>query len=167
VRCATTAEEGIRQCTIFDPHVVVLDIRLPDMNGLDVLRELVRAGRGNIIIITAFHDMDTTIKAVKFGAFDYIPKPIDVEELDRAIERALRISVSGQSKRAISLDLTKICTEGMIVGKSKAMKDIFKAIGVLSENRVTVLIEGKRHGKELIARAIHHNSACKDQPFAL
>lgn len=168
VRCAVTAEEGIRQCTVFNPHVIVLDIRLPDMNGLDVLRELVRAGRENIIIITAFHDMDTTIKAVKFGAFDYIPKPIDVEELDRAIERALRTSVSGQSKRSISLDLTKICTEGMIVGKSKAMKDIFKAIGILSENRVTVLIEGETGtGKELIARAIHHNSACKDQPFRI
>ncbi len=168
VRCATTAEDGIRQCAVFDPHVIVLDIRLPDMNGLDVLRELVRAGRGNIIIITAFHDMDTTIKAVKFGAFDYIPKPIDVEELDRAIERALKTSVSGQSRSALSLDPTKIYTEGMIVGKSKAMKDIFKAIGVLSENKVTVLIEGETGtGKELIARAIHHNSQCKDQPFRI
>jgi len=92
VRCAVTAEEGIRQCAIFDPHVIVLDIRLPDMNGLDVLQELVRSGRRNIIIITAFHDMDTTIKAVKFGAFDYIPKPIDVEELDSAIEKALKTS---------------------------------------------------------------------------
>jgi len=168
VRCATTAGDGIGQCTVFDPHVIVLDIRLPDMNGLDVLQELVRAGRRNIIIITAFHDMDTTIKAVKFGAFDYIPKPIDVEELDRAIERALKTSVSGQSRSAVSLDPTKIYTEGMIVGKSKAMKDIFKAIGVLSENRVTVLIEGETGtGKELIARAIHHNSQCKDQPFRI
>ena len=97
VRCATTAEEGIRQCTAFDPHVIVLDIRLPDMNGLDVLQELVRTGRRNIIIITAFHDMDTTIKAVKFGAFDYIPKPIDVEELDSAIEKALKTSTSTRS----------------------------------------------------------------------
>jgi two-component system, NtrC family, response regulator AtoC len=166
VRCATTAEEGIRQCAVFDPHVIVLDIRLPDMNGLDVLQELVRTGRRNIIIITAFHDMDTTIKAVKFGAFDYIPKPIDVEELDSAIEKALKTSTSMRSDSAVFLDPSSAYTEGKIIGKSRGMKDIFKAIGVLSGNRITVLIEGETGtGKELIARAIHHNSPCKEHPF--
>ena len=166
VKCATTAEEGIRLCAVFDPHVIVLDIRLPDMNGLDVLQELVRTGRRNIIIITAFHDMDTTIKAVKFGAFDYIPKPIDVEELDSAIEKALKTSVSARSDSAVSLDPSSVYMEGKIIGKSRGMKDIFKEIGVLSGNRVTILIEGETGtGKELIARAIHHNSSCKEHPF--
>jgi DNA-binding response OmpR family regulator len=90
VGCAMSAREGLKQCTVFDPHVIILDIRLPDMNGLDVLQELIRNGRKNIIIITAFHDMDITIKAVKFGAFDYTAKPIDVEELDRVIDKALK-----------------------------------------------------------------------------
>jgi two-component system response regulator AtoC len=166
VRCAVTAEEGIQQCAIFDPHVIVLDIRLPDMNGLDVLQELVHSGRRNIIIITAFHDMDTTIKAVKFGAFDYIPKPIDVEELDSAIEKALKTSTSARFHSGVSLDPSSVYTEGKIIGKSRGMKDIFKAIGVLSGNRITVLIEGETGtGKELIARAIHHNSPCKEHPF--
>ncbi len=166
VRCATTAKEGIRQCAAFDPHVIVLDIRLPDMNGLDVLQELVRTGRRNIIIITAFHDMDTTIKAIKFGAFDYIPKPIDVEELDSAIEKALKTSTSAGSHGAVSLDPSSAYMEGKIIGKSRGMKDIFKAIGVLSGNRINVLIEGETGtGKELIAQAIHHNSPCKEHPF--
>jgi two-component system, NtrC family, response regulator AtoC len=166
VRCATTAEEGIRQCAAFDPHVIVLDVRLPDMNGLDVLQELVRTGRRNIIIITAFHDMDTTIKAVKYGAFDYIPKPIDVEELDSAIEKALKTSASARSDSVVSLDPSSIYMEGKIIGKSKGMKDIFKEIGVLSGNRITVLIEGETGtGKELIARAIHLNSPSKEHPF--
>ena len=166
VRCATTAKEGIRQCAAFDPHVIVLDIRLPDMNGLDVLQELVRTGRRNIIIITAFHDMDTTIKAVKFGAFDYIPKPIDVEELDSAIEKALKTSTSTRSKSTVSLDPSLVYMEGKIIGKSRGMKEIFKTIGVLSGNRIIVLIEGETGtGKELIARAIHHNSPFKDHPF--
>lgn len=166
VRCATTAKEGIRQCAAFDPHVIVLDIRLPDMNGLDVLQELVRAGRRSIIIITAFHDMDTTIKAVKFGAFDYIPKPIDVEELDSAIEKALKISTSKQSKNTVPLGMSSDYMEGKIIGKSKGMKDIFKVIGMLSGNRIIVLIEGETGtGKELIARAIHHNSSFKEHPF--
>jgi two-component system response regulator AtoC len=166
VMCAMSASEGLNQCNLFDPHVIILDIRLPDMNGLDVLQELIRNGRKNIIIITAFHDMEMTIKAVKLGAIDYIPKPIDVEELERAIGKALKSSSPAQMAGAISIDLSLPFTEGEIIGKSRGMKEIFKAIGVLSENRVTVLIEGETGtGKELIARAIHCNSPYREHPF--
>lgn len=166
VGCAMSAKEGLKQSIDFDPHVIILDIRLPDMNGLDVLQELIRNGRKNIIIITAFHDMDITIKAVKFGAFDYIPKPIDVEELDRVIDKALKSSSSARMAEAVSIDPSLSYEEGKIIGKSRGMKDIFKAIGVLSENRVTVLIDGETGtGKELIARAIHHNSPFRMHPF--
>jgi two-component system response regulator AtoC len=161
-----SATEGLKQCTVFDPHVIILDIRLPDMNGLEVLQELIRNGRKNIIIITAFHDMDITIKAMKFGAFDYIPKPIDVEELDRVIDKALKSSSSTRTAEAVSIDPSLSFVEGKIIGKSRGMKEIFKAIGVLSENRITVLIEGETGtGKELIARAIHQNSPYKEHPF--
>ena len=166
VRCAMSAKEGLKQSTAFDPHVIILDIRLPDMNGLDVLQELIRNGKNNIIIITAFHDMDITIKAVKFGAFDYIPKPIDVEELDRVIDKALKSSSSARTAEAVFIDPSLSYAEGKIIGKSRGMKEIFKAIGVLSENRITVLIEGETGtGKELIARAIHSNSPYKEHPF--
>jgi len=166
VGCAMSATEGLKQCAFFDPHVIILDIRLPDMNGLDVLQELIRNGRKNIIIITAFHDMDITIKAVKFGAFDYIPKPIDVEELDRVIDRALKSSSSARTAETVSVDPSLSFVEGKIIGKDRGMKEIFKTIGVLSENRVTVLIEGETGtGKELIARAIHYNSPYKEHPF--
>src|SRR5512136_1527097 len=104
VACAMSATEGLQLSAVFDPHVIILDIRLPDMNGLDVLQQLIRNGRKNIIIITAFHDMDITIKAVKFGAFDYIPKPIDAEELDRVIDKALKSSSSARTAGAISID---------------------------------------------------------------
>jgi two-component system response regulator AtoC len=166
VMCAMSASEGLNQCNLFDPHVIILDIRLPDMNGLDVLQELIRNGRKNIIIITAFHDMDITIKAVKLGAIDYIPKPIDVEELERVIGKALKSSSPTQTAGAISIDLSLPFIEGEIIGKSRGMKEIFKAVGVLSENRVTVLIEGETGtGKELIARAIHCNSPYRKHPF--
>ncbi len=166
VACAISAREGLKQCAFFDPHVTILDIRLPDMSGLDVLQELVRNGRKNIIIITAFHDMDITIKAMKFGAFDYIPKPIDVEELDRVIDRALKSSSLTRTAKTVSVDARLLYVEGKLIGKSRGMKEIFKAIGVLSENRVTVLIEGETGtGKELIARAIHCNSPYREHPF--
>jgi two-component system response regulator AtoC len=166
VMCAMSASEGLNRCNLFDPHVIILDIRLPDMNGLHVLQELIRNGRKNIIIITAFHDMEMTIRAVKLGAIDYIPKPIDVEELERAIGKALKSSSPAQMAGAVSIDLSLPFIEGEIVGKSRGMKEIFKAIGVLSENRVTVLIEGETGtGKELIARAIHCNSPYQEHPF--
>lgn len=166
VECAMSATDGLRKSNLFNPHVIILDIRLPDMNGLDVLRQLVHNGRKNIIIITAFHDMDITIRAMKFGAFDYIPKPIDVEELDRAISKALKSFGSDRTAEAVSIDPSSSYEEGKIIGKSKEMKEIFKAIGVLSENRVTVLIDGETGtGKELIARAVHHNSPYREHPF--
>jgi two-component system, NtrC family, response regulator AtoC len=167
VECATTAAEGFEKSDSFNPDATILDIRLPDMDGLEVLQKLRSLDKKNIIIITAFHDMDTTIKAVKSGAFEYIPKPIDVEELEKAIDRAMRFSsFSHGTNTPLSPPLTY--EEGKIVGKSRVMKEIFKTIGILSENRVTVLIEGETGtGKELIARAIHNHSPCRNQPFRI
>jgi len=168
VECATTATEGLEKNSAFVPDVVILDIRLPDKDGLDILEDLQQNHHGkNIIIITAFHDMDTTIKAMKRGALEYIPKPIDIEEIDEAVERALTLGRAAKDTgESISLNPTSTYEKGKIIGKSKAMKEIFKAIGVLSENRVTVLIEGETGtGKELIARAIHYHSSNKNQPL--
>jgi len=110
--------------------------------------------------------MDTTIRAMKLGACEYIPKPIDIEELEQAVERALKLGRFFNGTDAISLDPSLTYEKGRIIGKSWAMKEIFKAIGMLSENRVTVLIEGETGtGKELIARAIHYHSSYKDQPL--
>jgi two-component system response regulator AtoC len=163
---AMSAAEGLRQCTLFDPHVIILDIRLPDMNGLDVLQTLVGQGRKNIIIITAFHDMDITIKAVKRGAFDYIAKPLDADELERAIDKALKSLDTPCRCDDLAVDCSLPYAEGKLVGRDRSMKEIFKTIGVLSDNRVTVLIEGETGtGKELIARAIHCNSPYKHHPF--
>jgi len=144
-----------------------LDVRLPDGDGLEVLAELKRRNRDSgIIIITAFHDMETTIRAIKLGASEYIPKPIDVEELEKAIGRVLKASYSSGQGDALRIDPSRDYAKGKIIGKSKAMKEIFKAIGKLSENRVTVLIEGETGtGKELIARAVHYHSPYKDHPF--
>lgn len=167
VCCALSAAEGVKKNESFAPDIVILDIRLPDKNGLDVLQELrQRHNEKNIIIITAFHDMETTITAMKLGACEYIPKPIDIEELEKAIDRALKVGSLKRGADAISLDPSSMYEKGKIIGKSKAMKEIFKSIGLLSENTVTVLIEGETGtGKELIARAIHYHSPHKDQPL--
>ena len=112
VACAQSATEGLKQCRVFDPQVIILDIRLPDMDGLEVLQQLIRNGRKNIIIITAFHDMEITIKAVKYGAFEYIPKPIDVEELERAIDKALKSLNAAPTGKALLIDPSLAYVEG-------------------------------------------------------
>ncbi len=167
VACAVTAQEGLEKNATFDPHVIILDIRLPDKDGFEILEELRGPdGRRSVIMVTAFHDMDTTIRTVKLGAFEYIPKPIDVDELQKAIEKAIRFSSSSHGSDTVALDPALAYEEGKIIGKSRPMKEIFKAVGLLSENRVTVLIEGETGtGKELIARAIHGHSPSKDRPF--
>lgn len=167
VNCAKTANEGLSFASSFDPDLIILDVRLPDVDGLEILERLkCLSRRSPVIIITAFHDMDTTIRAVKKGAFEYIPKPIDIEELDLAVRKALRVKNENFDKNEIIIDSSFTYEKGKIIGKSKAMKEIFKAIGILSENRVTVLIEGETGtGKELIAKAIHYNSPMRDKPF--
>jgi len=156
----------LNKSRLFRPDVIILDVRLPDMNGIDLIEKL-KERQCPIIIITAFHDMETTIKAVKSGAFEYIPKPIDVEELENAIEKAFKsLDSSSDGAREISGTLENEYEEGRIIGKSKIMKEVFKAIGILFENRVTVLIEGETGtGKELIARAIHMHGPYKNEPF--
>jgi two-component system response regulator AtoC len=146
---------------------VILDIRLPDMSGLEVLKRIVsNDADAKVIMITAFHDMETTIEAMRQGAYDYIHKPLDVDELEQAVTKSLRIAETARSS------LTFLRTDGhsdsrhRIVGRAPAMRALFKTIGLLARNRATVLIEGETGtGKELIARVIHESSIFSDHPF--
>ncbi|MCX7857648.1 MAG: sigma-54 dependent transcriptional regulator [Deltaproteobacteria bacterium] len=167
VICAKTAEEGMHKTLLFDPDLIILDVRLPDQDGLELIKRLKEKKKDTqVIIITAFHDMETTIKAVKRGAYEYIPKPLDIEELDSAVCKALKAEEKVKEKNGLIIENPSTHERGKLIGKSKAMKEIFKAIGILSENRVTVLIEGETGtGKELIAQAIHYNSPFRDHPF--
>lgn len=165
VRCASSAKAGLELNHVFQPDAVILDIHLPDANGLTVLQELKkRTPKTKTIMITAYHDMETTIKAMKLGACEYITKPIDVDELETAVSRALRLS--GPKETGAHSKERRYLPAGSIIGNSRSMKEIFKSIGMLSENRVTVLIEGETGtGKELIAKAIHSFSPNREEPF--
>jgi two-component system response regulator AtoC len=166
VETAASVAEGRERIERSGPEAIILDIRLPDGSGLDLLRELKSSGReAPVIMITAFHDMDSTVKAIKLGATEYITKPIDVDELEKALSRAMKVAGRAGDGR-MPAERGLVYQKGKLVGGGREMKDIFKAIGVLSENRVTVLIEGETGtGKELIARAIHCNSPAQDHPF--
>ncbi len=166
VSTALSGEEGFRQLQSEPWDVVILDIFLSDADGLEVLRRLKEtAADVSVIMITAFHDMPTTVRAMQLGAVEYIHKPIEIDELDAAIKRVLKRKREARRKGRDFIQLSQRFQDHDIVGKSRAMKEIFKTIGVVSSSKTTVLIEGESGtGKELIARAIHdHTDAAK--PF--
>lgn len=154
---------GLTAMGEFAPDVAIVDIRLPDIDGLKVIEKAIKINSATkFIAITAFHDMETTVKAIKIGAYEYVHKPVDIDELNNIVEKALYeqeeykyITVKEQSFK-----------KDTIIGKSKSMQEIFKIIGLLSEIKTNVLITGESGtGKELIARAIHYQSKFAKEPF--
>jgi two-component system response regulator AtoC len=164
---AGTGADGLAAYAKYDPQVVILDIRLPDVSGLEILDYIMAADpEAKVIMITAYHDMETTIEAMRQGAFDYIHKPIDVDELDSAVTKSLRIAESSHETASLARNEREPGEHLRIVGQTPAMRTVFKTIGLLSRNRATVLIEGETGcGKELIARVIHASSIFSDQPY--
>ena len=166
VLTSATASEGVASCTKSRPHVVLLDIRLPDQNGIETLKAILNTPHPpKVIMMTAFQDMETTIEAMKSGAYDYLSKPLDIDEVERSLERAVRLSLVERVEDAPLAD-GWTTSRDVLIGKHPAMREIFKTIGMLCRNQATVLIQGETGtGKELIARIIHQNSPSSDQPM--
>ncbi len=167
VYAANSGSEGLKTFERVSPHLVILDLRLPDMYGLQVLERIREMNEGAyVIVVTAFQDMESTVEAVKKGAFDYISKPISLDTLDLSIKQVFQNIQLHLRLKDLLADVYREYKVDTIIGKSRSMEDIFKTIGVASQSRVTVLIQGESGtGKELIARAIHYNSPEKDKPF--
>ena len=167
VLTAEFGKEGLEKAASEAPDLILLDIRLPDINGIDILKAI-KSGNDEIFVImmTAFHDMETTIEAMKYGAYDYIHKPVNIAELDVSVNKVAE-AVSLKNKLALYLDDQKIQYKlDTIIGKSKPIQQIFKLIGLTCNNKATVLIQGESGtGKELIAKAIHYNGAFRNEPF--
>jgi two-component system response regulator AtoC len=166
VRTAPTGTDGLNQYVQEQADVVILDIRLPDVDGFSVLEDLKEENENvKVIMITAFHDMETTIRAMKSGAFDYIHKPINVDELDLAIKKALKSLEMEKKIDGLLMEPSRSFRVGDIIGTGNEMREIFKTIGTISQSRTTVLIQGESGtGKELIAKVIHNNTS-PDEPF--
>ena len=160
----TRLASGLR--AIQDRQVILLDLILPDGNGLEGLREI-RSARPDavVIMITAHAQMQSTITAMKEGAYDYLEKPFDIEELKIVIEKAFRdLSMREELKE---LKKAAIETESpQMIGKSPGILKVFKDIGKVAPKDITVLITGESGtGKELVAKAIHFNSGRAHGPF--
>ncbi len=155
------AQEGLDAFDDSPPQVVISDIRMPGTSGLDFMQELkARAPATPIIIMTAFSDLESAVAAFQGGAFEYLPKPFDVDHAVELIRRALDESL----REAQSTEVQTAAPD--ILGQAPAMQEVFRAIGRLSQSHATVLITGESGtGKELVARALHRHSPRATKPF--
>jgi two-component system nitrogen regulation response regulator GlnG len=167
VSSAGTAREGIESIRRNLPDAVVLDVRLPDMSGLEaysMIREI--DARLPVIVITAHGTTETAIEAMKLGAFEYLLKPLDLDQFGSVVDRAVHASHISRVP-AIYQDKQDPQPEGdQLVGSSPPMQELYKSIGRIAPQDVTVLILGESGtGKELVARAIYQHSRRSRAPF--
>lgn len=143
------------------PSVLVSDVRMPGESGLSLLKKIKAAHpQVPVIVMTAFSDLDTAVQAFQGGAFEYLPKPFDVDQALALIRRAIAVA------EPVAAEEAQVSGEREMLGKAAAMQDVFRAIGRLSQSHVTVLITGESGtGKELVARALHEHSLRKGKPF--
>ncbi|MBL0715147.1 MAG: sigma-54-dependent Fis family transcriptional regulator [Desulfosarcina sp.] len=168
VQDAASGEEGLEQVRISVPDMVILDVRLPGMNGLETFRAIHAAEpKIPVIIMTAFSTTETAIEATKMGAFDYVLKPFDVPDMLKTIKQALDTGRFMRSPVDMGMGDTPDKTDrDSIIGRSDAMQQVFKEIGRVAPTDATVLIRGDTGtGKELVARAIYQHSRRADKPF--
>ena len=160
---ASDGEEALSHIKKNEYFAIFLDIRIPKINGMEVLAYTRKLDtKPNVIIMTAQNTMVNAIDAMKQGAYDYITKPFELEEILGIIEKIKKNENLANKKLEKSEDFL----DTLLVGKSKTMQEVFKTIGKLSHNNITVLILGESGtGKELVARAIHLNSVRSDKPF--
>ena len=144
------------------PDAIVTDIRMPGLNGLELLDKLNNHYPDlPVIIMTAHSDLDSAVSAYQGGAFEYLPKPFDVDEAVEMVSRAVELR---REKQTIAPDEAETKTE--IIGEAPAMQEVFRAIGRLARSNITVLINGESGtGKELVAHALHRHSPRADKSF--
>lgn len=161
VATASSAEQALQAVDRCKPDVIVLDVRLPGIDGLTALEEFQqRLGDVPVVVITAYGDLRTAVKAIRNGAFEYIVKPFDIEQMERVLHRALEPVSRPES------DEPAVKHVGGLVGRAPVMQDLFKKIALAAMSNASVMLSGESGtGKELAARAIHQFSDRSTKPF--
>lgn len=165
-----TVESGKKALEAFKKSncdLMLVDLKMPEMDGLELMKEVKKLIPDlPIIIMTAYATVDTAVKAIKEGAYDYIMKPFDPEEISITIKKIIRQQILEQENIYLKKELAKQFQFHQLYSKNKKMQEIFELVKTVAKTDVTVLIHGETGtGKELIARAIHAESLRKDKPF--
>lgn len=165
--CASNGQAALQHFADTPPDVVLMDIRMPEMNGIEALKVMrAQQPRIPIILMTAYAEVETAVEALRSGAFDYVIKPFDLDELNLLIQRALQLQAMKQEIRSLHQALSTSWQWGHILTNSPRMMDICKDTAKIALSQASVLICGESGtGKELIARAIHYNSRRANGPF--
>jgi DNA-binding NtrC family response regulator len=164
---AGSAEEALAKIAEYPPDLVLSDIRMPGLDGIELL-ELVRARAPSVdvVLMTAYDDMATVVRSMREGAFDFLVKPIDLDELENVLRRAFEDRRARERARRTAEEEAQAYRLDELVGREPRMIQVYKLVGQLAASRVPVLIRGESGtGKELVARAIHFNSAQASEPF--
>jgi two-component system response regulator AtoC len=168
VRQAKTGAEATAAVEKQRPDLVMMDVKLPDMDGLDVLKSIKRERPElEVIVMTAFGGSSSAIKAMEHGAYDYVTKPFEIDDLLATLRRVFEHAAMSEEVSALRLELGKTAAEReRIVGSSRPMLEVYKLIGKVAGSDATVLITGESGtGKELVAEALHR--ASKRNPYPL
>ena len=166
----TAADDGAEAIRILESEmfdVVVTDIRLPGKDGLEVLREAKKKSPSpSVIIVTSYGSIESAVAAMKLGAEDYLTKPFSMEEFLLLLKKVLRIRFLEEENRDLKRRILSQSVFEELVGKSKAMQEVFDLVALVAETDATVLVMGESGtGKELVARAVHRRNKRKDGPF--
>ena len=165
VQSASTWKETQGLLARFEPDLVILDMRLPDSNGLDLVEEI--AGDHAVIVLTAYASIQNAVAAVKKGAVAYLSKPLNLEELEIEVSRALKNQALQRDYEFVR-DQQKAKRPSLMVGESPALKDLERLIDAVAQSTATVLLEGESGvGKELAAREIHDRSPRADRNYVV
>ena len=166
VRLAASAEAARDTCRGFRPECILLDVRLPGEDGLTALPTLRKlAGDVPIVVMTAFGDLDTAVRAVDAGAFEYLIKPCDMARVSEVVTRAMQ-EPAGRATSAPAADDTEAARPATLIGSSPAMQQVFKEIALVATSTIPVLLTGETGtGKDLAARLIHAHGPRRDHPF--
>ena len=165
VEVAASVEAGLETCARFEPEAMLLDVRLPGRDGLSALPEFRSiVPNAPVVVMTAFGDLDTAVRAVNAGAFDYLVKPFDLESVSRIVAHAL----AERDQHAAGRDqpAATATDAALLVGSSPPMQEVFKQISLVAPTELPVLITGETGtGKDLAARAIHAHGPRRHRPF--
>ncbi|CAH2030398.1 sigma-54-dependent transcriptional regulator [Trichlorobacter ammonificans] len=164
---AASGEEGLRLFGEVEPALVISDMKMPGMDGMQVLKSIKEGAPDTpVIMITAFGSVDMAVEAMKAGAYDYITKPFNRDELRLTVAKALQFSSLSQENRHLKSQLTDRADFSAIIGSSPAMEKVFQVVAKVADTEASVLITGESGtGKELVARSIHSRSSRASGPF--
>jgi two-component system response regulator AtoC len=167
VETAESGEQALALVDTFGPDVILTDVRMPKMGGLDLLATLQAKGNdATVIVMSAYGNVDLALEAIKAGAYDYVQKPFKHEEIVLTLRKAEERESLRRENRALREEIRKEHQFEQILAKSQAMQEIFKTIAKIADYKTTVLVSGESGtGKELVARALHRRSARRGGSF--